>query len=205
MFGVAGLRWSCLTGSAFWRKSLAAASWMACWLLGHVAGGLACGAALGMAGGLLSLDTRVEIAGAWSAICLALTLRHWKLLNFEPPQWKRQVSQEWMFRLPWDLVALGYGFQLGTGVATRITGAVLYAAMGCAFLSGSPGRGAMMIACFGAARAIPPLWFGPRLASPSSSLAFAASLSRRETAVLRLDAFTLLAATAVFAAAFLMR
>src|SRR3954471_7191574 len=150
MFGVSGLRIFQLTVASGqgWRPlvRLHYLSWTCCWLAGHVAGGMLIGGLLGTLGarrwaGAAGL-------GLLGLACLAGAVRELALVRVALPCWQRQVNRGWMWRLPWDLVALGYGLQLGSGVVTRIKLATTYAALGTACLSGSPVRGGLIMGVF---------------------------------------------------------
>src|SRR5205823_6188804 len=117
----------------------------ACWVAGHAAGGVACGAVLGLAGAALPAGAASQGFALLAIACFAWSLRQFQLLDFPMPQWRRQVTREWMLRLPWDVVALGYGFQLGSAVATRITVSTTYAVLGSALFTGSPIEGACLV------------------------------------------------------------
>jgi hypothetical protein len=159
--------------------------WSMLWVVAHVAGGLFLGAGLGAMGMLL--PTRYQAAGValLSILCLLWALRELQLIKLPMPQWQRQVQQHWLGRLPWNLLAVGFGVQLGCAVATRIKTAITYAALCAALLVGSPIRGAIIMGTFGLARALPALIAGPLVASPERSMRCAVHLDRYSTIVAR--------------------
>lgn len=203
MFGVSGLRALQLSERSGGRSSpLAVArylSWTGSWLVGHVLGGALVGGLLGS----LAAPRRLGDAGlaGLAVLCLAGAIRELRLGRSPLPCWQRQVNRAWMWRLPWHVVALGYGLQLGSGVATRIKIATTFAALGCALLSGSAVHGALIMGAFGLVRALPPAALGPVLDSPDASRRFSGLIDRHESRVRRLNGLALLAATVLLAAA----
>ena len=73
---------------------------------------------------------------------------------------RRQVNEEWLGRYRGWVTGVGFGVQLGLGVATIVTTAAVYALLIVAALSGSPAIGALIGATFGTARAVPVLAAG---------------------------------------------
>lgn len=176
------------------------AVWVLCWLIGHVAGGGLLGALLGWLGHVLP-EWRTAVLVLTAAVCLAYGLGHVALLRLPLPNLPRQVPRGWMCALPWNVVALGYGFQLGCAVATRITIASVYPVLALAFVLGSPVQGALILGVFGLARAILPAVVGPWVDSPGKSFYFATRFDMLGDRVSRLNGVLLLAALVVVAAA----
>lgn len=202
MFGVAGLRAERLTAAAGRRRAYRRyAAWALLWVMGHVAGGALLGAGLGWLGGLVPAGARPAGLLALATLSVAWGLHHLGVLRLPMPQIPRQVPRPWLFTVPWDLIALGYGLQLGCGFATRVVVATTYAVAGCALLSGSATAGAALLAVFGAARSVLPVLLGPRLDSSRKALGFAIAFDRHEALVTRLNGITLLLAAVYFAAA----
>src|SRR4051812_13228847 len=141
MFGVSGLRVQMLTRAAPGaapraRVALRYAVWTLCWVCGHVAGGALLGAGLGWLGGALPpppAGVRLPLGGPLGG---GGASPQFGRAGLPLPHCPRQVPRVWMLRLPWDLVALGYGAQLGFGLATRVKTATFYAVLGCALLAG---------------------------------------------------------------------
>src|SRR5262245_50405091 len=137
MFGVSGLRSRQLqvqyqgTGKRHW-PWLRYGVWALIWVAGHVAGGALLGAALGWLGSKVLPKPWPAGLVVLSVGSLVLALHQLQVLRLPLPQLHRQVSRLWLLQLPWNLVALGYGLQLGCGVATRIKVATTYAVFGCA-------------------------------------------------------------------------
>jgi hypothetical protein len=90
---------------------------------------------------------------------------------------ERQVNEEWMYRYRGWVYGLGFGAQLGIGVVTIVTTSAVYGVILAAFLSGTPGHGAMIGGTFGLVRALPVLsvW---RVRDPGPVLEIDARLRR---------------------------
>jgi len=67
----------------------------------------------------------------------------------------RQVDERWLVRYRGWVYGAGFGAQLGTGVATVITSATVYAWLAATALSGSARAGALVGASFGMGRSVP--------------------------------------------------
>jgi hypothetical protein len=150
------------------------------YVTGSAAGGAVAGAAAGTLGavlrtvavpgsGLLWIAAAGALAGAVADGAVAAAV----LPTGRLPGPRRQVNEEWLGRYRGWVYGVGFGFQLGLGVATIVSTAAVYSLLFVAALSGSPAAGAVIGATFGVARA------GPVLASKRV-------LSR--DAVLRVDA-----------------
>jgi hypothetical protein len=120
------------------------------YLLGSLLGGIAIGALSGLGGSLLPSGTWRAVAAV--LVCLAgATL---DLIGRTPPSIHRQVDENWLPRYRGWVYGLGFGFQLGLGVATIVTTASVYTTVALAILSGSMALGALIGAVFGLARAV---------------------------------------------------
>ncbi len=129
---------------------------VAAFVAGAAAGGVAAGGAAGTAGWalaeLLPWGARTAafavlglgIAGA--ALDLAPRLRL--------PSPRRQVNEDWLHRYRGWVYGVGFGFQLGLGVATIVTTALVYAVLALAALTASPAAGAAIGLAFGLARGL---------------------------------------------------
>jgi sulfite exporter TauE/SafE len=113
---------------------------------------------------------------------------------------RRQVNEDWLGRYRGWVTGVGFGFQLGLGVATIVTTAAVYSLLVVAVLSGSPVTGAVIGATFGLARAVPVLAVG-RVRSPDAVLLVDARLRRWEPASARLAAIAQVAAAALLISA----
>ncbi|MGO9790111.1 MAG: hypothetical protein ACLP8S_11665 [Solirubrobacteraceae bacterium] len=120
-----------------------------------LAGGLA-GAALGALGALGALLPGDEQA---RAVALTALLAAALLLDATPlrrrlPSTRRQVNEDWLGRYRGWVYGIGFGAQLGMGVVTIVTTAMVYAALACALLCPSVAAGALVGVCFGAVRGL---------------------------------------------------
>ena len=125
-------------------------------------------------------------------LCFAATLHQFKIIRLPMPQVQRQVSRLWLPNFHKNLVAFGYGFQLGSGVATRIKIATTYIVIGCAFCSGSLITGATIGGVFGFSRAVLPIVLAPYNTVPGESLAFALKFNSFDGKVQKINGAALL-------------
>ncbi len=124
--------------------------------IGATAAGLAAGAALGALGtGLLpaGLDEHARLAVVVGALAVALVM---DVASSTAPGPRRQVNERWLDEYRGWVYGLGFGAQLGLGIATIVTSAATYAAFVGAFLAGPLG-GAVVLGCYGAVRGLTPL------------------------------------------------
>jgi hypothetical protein len=131
--------------------------------LGSTAGGLVIGAVSGVLGtGLGQLASPspdavgLVVVGA-GATGLLLDLG---VGGTGVPSRRRQVNEDWLGRYRGWVYGTGFGFQLGTGVATTVTTSAVYVMVVLAVLSGSIGRALLIGAVFGVVRAVPILTVG---------------------------------------------
>lgn len=118
--------------------------------LAGAAGGLAAGAAGDLALGGLSAPIRLAILGALLAAGLALDLE----IGGRPlPGPRRQVNEQWLGAYRGWVYGVGFGLQLGLGVATIVSASAVYATVAAAALSAAPLAGAAIGAVFGLLRA----------------------------------------------------
>jgi hypothetical protein len=138
-----GNRWG-LTFSAYLLASTIAGG-----LLGGLLGlvGAMVGSAIGTATGapLLLLVAAIALAAA-----LVFDLG---IGNSPLPSVRRQVDRAWLDRYRGWVYGVGFGFQLGLGVATIVTTAAVYLTLVLAFVSTSGTTGMVIGATFGAPRA----------------------------------------------------
>ena len=196
MFGVTGLRFRLLDPDGAGRVGPAFqyAGWSVLYLLGHAVGAAAIGAVLGWVGSQAPILPQMTLA--LGIVCLFWTFQEALMVPNGLPQWHRQVQRHWVGRLPWALVALGYGAQLGAAVLTRIRIRTTYAALLCAFLVGSAEAGMSVMVAFGVARALPALIQGPFVPTPDRALRFAVTLDTLHPKIVRANAVALLLAGA---------
>jgi hypothetical protein len=178
MFGVTGLHFGQIKlnyedNGKNWAYRLNYGFWIFNWLFGHIFGGIFFFGLVGWLGSLLSTGARFYSLIGLGIICLIGTLHQFKIVQFPMPQIKRQVSRLWLNNLHKNIVAFGYGLQLGSSVITRIKIATTYAVIGFAFCSGSLVLGAIIGILFGLSRAVLPIFVAPINSSPNQSLMFA--------------------------------
>jgi hypothetical protein len=112
------------------------------------AAGISLGAALGSLGGFLDLDVRPRALALGGVASLGVALD----LAARLPTPARQVNQDWIGRYRGWVVGVGFGAQLGVGVATIVTTSAVYAALGAAALAGGSLGGALVGGTFGLVR-----------------------------------------------------
>ncbi|HWF73932.1 MAG TPA: hypothetical protein VG186_11340 [Solirubrobacteraceae bacterium] len=123
-------------------------------LFGATLAGVALGALAGAIGALV-LPASVGLAprlGAVAAAGLVATLLDVRAERVPGP--RRQVNEDWLRAFRGWVYGLGYGVQLGLGITTVVSSAALYVAVVAALASGEPGRGALVLGCFGVARGL---------------------------------------------------
>jgi hypothetical protein len=125
---------------------------VAAYLVGSLAAGSALGGALGALGSLLAPSGRVALALLGAAVVAGLALD--VLGGARLPTVRRQVNEEWLYRYRGWVYGVGFGFQLGLGVATIVTTSAVYATLLGALLSGSPFLGALLAGTFALGRAV---------------------------------------------------
>jgi sulfite exporter TauE/SafE len=131
-------------GQRFWLT----ATW---YVIGSLIGGAAMGAGAGTVGSFLPAgDWRI-----WATVGVLLIGMTLELLGKVPPSRHRQVDENWLTRYRGWVYGLGFGLQLGLGVATIVTSASVYTTILVAALSGSPVLGAMIGGAFGLVRSMP--------------------------------------------------
>jgi hypothetical protein len=162
--------------------------------LGATVAGALLGAVLGTLGSLLpggfSDAARALLAAAVVLVAVALDLQR---APRPAPGPRRQVDERWLDRYRGWVYGLGYGSQLGVGVATVITSAATYAALVCAVLSGTALGGAVIVGVYGAVRGLTPL-LTARVHTPAQLMALHARLTRAEAPLARAGAGVLVAA-----------
>jgi len=129
-----------------WRLTAAA------FAAGAVATGALAGAAAGALGSLLP-------DGSWRAVAALVVLL--AALGFDAtplgrrlPTTRRQVNEDWLARYRGWVYGVAFGAQLGTGLATIVTSAALYAAALGAVLCGTVTQGLAVGAALGVTRAL---------------------------------------------------
>jgi hypothetical protein len=131
-------RWGLTVGAFIVASTLAGA------LLGGVLG------ALGAVTGLGGSDAALPVLAAALLAGLAFDLG---LAGLRLPSVSRQVDDRWLYRYRGWVTGVGFGFQLGLGVATIVTTAFTYVTFLGAMLTGSALAGVLVGGTYGAVRA----------------------------------------------------
>ncbi|MDQ3681092.1 MAG: hypothetical protein M3378_11255 [Actinomycetota bacterium] len=140
--------------------------------IGSTVGGAALAAALGLAGhamGLVSGHPRGLVLALFVAACAVTLAFDLGVAGLSLPTVRRQVNEDWLALYRGWVYGVGFGFQLGLGIATIVTTATVYLTFAMAFLvglAGSVGMAATIGAVFGATRAAPILAVA-RVATPA--------------------------------------
>jgi hypothetical protein len=118
--------------------------------VGSLAAGVGLGAALGALGTLAEPPSRLALGllGGALLVGLAVDAARPSLL----PTLHRQVNEDWLYRYRGWVYGVGFGFQLGLGVATIVTTSAVYATLLGAFLTGSVALGALLGGTFALVR-----------------------------------------------------
>lgn len=128
------------------------------YLVGSAGGGLVLGALAGTVGVLtIGASGPTPLALAVAAVVTAAVAGA-ELRGRSPlPGPRRQVDEDWLVRYRGWVYGLGFGVQLGAGVATIVTSATVYLMVGLAVLTGSLLHAATIGMAFGIGRALPML------------------------------------------------
>lgn len=159
--------------------------------------GTALGAALGLAGGGLtdlfdlSLTARVQLFALVTATAVLVDLAVRKV-----PSGLRQVNAYWIGRYRSWFVGLGFGLQLGLGVGTIVTTALVYSSLASAVLVSSASQGAILMGMFGAARGLA-LLPAASVRTPSSLYAMDTWLARHQRTAQWVSAAVAIAAATI--------
>jgi hypothetical protein len=126
---------------------------VAAFTVGAVGAAAAVGGLLGGAGALAGPSARWRLTAIGAAALLAAAAD--LLAPGVVPTWRRQVDERWVGALRGWVYGLGFGAQLGVGVVTVVTSALVYAWLAAAVLAGSAPAGAVVGAAFALGRAAP--------------------------------------------------
>lgn len=143
------------------------------YILGSTLGGAVVGALLGL------LGTPLRAAGLVGAVLGAVVVGLATIaLVFDAararlrlPRYGRQVNEDWMSRYRGWVYGGGYGLQLGAGLTTIVTAALVYLVFLLCLLSGSWVVGAVLGATFGLTRGVVVLT-ARRVQDPDGLVAF---------------------------------
>lgn len=121
--------------------------------VGSVTAGTLFGALTGALGSLLPGGSGWRTGALLGLLAITL-LFDTSPLKGSLPSYRRQVNEDWLGRYRGWVYGIGFGAQLGTGVATIVTSAATYSTVLVAFLSGSVAAGAAIGGTFGIVRAL---------------------------------------------------
>jgi hypothetical protein len=164
-------------------------------LVGALAGGMGALAGAELPGGRIAA---IGLAGA-ALLAVALDLG---IAGLRLPTSGRQVNENWLGTYRGWVYGLGFGAQLGVGVATVVTSSAVYLTLAGEALAPSIAAGTVVGGVFGAIRGGSVL-LARRIDSPARLVGFHGRLARLEgptaTATLTLQALAVVAALAVAA------
>lgn len=124
--------------------------------VGLILGGLTTALAGWVIGGLATPLPPLAGAITVSTIAVAVVMRDFRVVNFSLPENRRQVPQEVFLKGPLSS-ALQFGYEMGTGVRTRVSASAPYVALaGLLLLSPNAPAVITLGASFGAGRALMP-------------------------------------------------
>ncbi len=131
----------------------------AAWFVaGSVLGGLTLGAVAAGLGAAVAA-TGVSANSAWLAGTVALAAGVTAAVDADVfgkviPIWRRQVDDQWLARYRSWVYGIGFGWQIGVGVATYIMTAAVFLLVLIAATSASPGDALALCGLFGLARGL---------------------------------------------------
>ncbi len=127
------------------------------YVLGSIAGGALAGGAAGALGSWLPAGAERARWLAFALACLAGLLLDLRVLDRRLPTLRRQVDENWLHHYRGWVYGSGFGFQLGTGVATVVSTSTVYLMLLLSLLSASAAFGGLLGMTYGAVRAAPVL------------------------------------------------
>ena len=138
-------------------------------VVGAVVGGATLGSAMGaLAVGVHALHPSPAVTGAVAAVALAVAaLSDLGPGGFHLPGHHRQVNERWLDQFRAWVYGAGFGWQIGTGLATYILTAAVYLLILLGALTGSPVTALALGSLFGLVRGLSVL-LGRRATSPGA-------------------------------------
>ncbi|MCU0311906.1 MAG: sulfite exporter TauE/SafE family protein [Acidimicrobiales bacterium] len=126
------------------------------YILGSALGGVAVGAALGALGSLLARTDWSDpvVAGVVVALAVVALVFDAGAARLRLPRYGRQVNEDWMSTYRGWVYGGGYGLQLGAGLTTIVTAALVYLVFALCLLAGSWWGGALIGLTFGLTRGL---------------------------------------------------
>ena len=125
-----------------------------CFAVGSVLGGITTGAAAGLLGRVMVPSAPVADGVVIVALALAGAALDARVLGSRLPTITRQVDERWLQKYRGWVYGLGFGFQLGAGLATIVSSAAVYLMVVAAVLTRSVAAGAAIGAVFGTVRGL---------------------------------------------------
>ena len=124
-------------------------------VVGSVLGGATLGALAAFGAALtsaadLSSDTALAILAVLALVAAAIDTG---VFGFRPPFFRRQVNEDWLPRYRGWLYGVGFGWQVGVGIATYIMTAAVFLVVAIGVLTASPAAAFAIAVLFGFARA----------------------------------------------------
>jgi hypothetical protein len=131
---------------------------VAAYVVGSVVGGALLGATSGLLGAIVLGHGGVDRPGVLVTLALSAAIGatiDLGVAGLRVPTVRRQVNEDWLHRYRGWVYGLGFGVQLGVGVVTIVTSAIVYLMLVLAFLTASWPGAAVTGGVFGLARALP--------------------------------------------------
>lgn len=165
-------------------------------VVGSAAGGATIGAAIGGLGWLtrqgptdLSRSTALALVALAGVVAIFLEVSGKKL-----PSVGRQVNEDWLAEFRGWVYGIGFGFQLGAGVATYITSAAVFVWLVAMLISGSIVSAVVIGVAFGLVRGLT-IMSTRSVQSPDQLMQFHRQLHRSAPLVRRLGTVALVFVT----------
>jgi hypothetical protein len=142
-----------------------------------VAGSVAGGATLGVIAGLgaaaaaaadLSTDTALAILAVLAIVAAAVD---GGVFGVRPPFFRRQVNEDWLPRYRGWLYGVGFGWQVGVGIATYIMTAAVFLSVAAGVLTASPAAAFGIAVLFGLVRGLT-VFMTAKVQSPAQLASF---------------------------------
>ncbi|MDQ1401398.1 MAG: hypothetical protein QOK20_3330 [Acidimicrobiaceae bacterium] len=131
---------------------------VAAYVVGSVVGGALLGATSGLLGAIVLGHGGVDRPGVLVTLALSAAIGatiDLGVAGLRVPTVRRQVNEDWLHRYRGWVYGFGFGVQLGVGVVTIVTSAIVYLVLVLAFLTASWPGAAVIGGVFGLARALP--------------------------------------------------
>jgi hypothetical protein len=131
---------------------------VAAYVAGSVVGGALLGATSGLLGAIVLGHGGVDRPGVLVTLALSAAIGatiDLGVAGLRVPTVRRQVNEDWLHRYRGWVYGFGFGVQLGVGVVTIVTSAIVYLMLVLAFLTASWPGAAVTGGVFGLARALP--------------------------------------------------